>query len=54
MDSGTSGKLDLLPPPLAGEGWGGGEGKHSIMCVLLPCPSPASGGGEDVALSVTT
>jgi hypothetical protein len=38
----------LLPPPLAGEGWGGGDKISS--CVPPPCPSPASGGGDVVAL----
>ena len=31
-----SGKLGLLPPPLAGEGWGGGERARSIF---VPAPS---------------
>src|SRR5262249_41134751 len=39
-------KLGALPPPLAGEGWGGG-GTHALsFCVPPPCPSPASGGGD--------
>ena len=32
------------PPPLAGEGWGGGR-LHEFSCVLLPVRSRASGGG---------
>src|SRR6516165_3633400 len=41
-------RLGVLPPPLAGEGWGGGELAESC-CVPPPCPSPASGGGDAVA-----
>jgi hypothetical protein len=33
----TSGELGLLPPPLAGEGWGGGELAHMN---LVGCPLP--------------
>ena len=40
------GKLGLLLPPLAGEGWGGG-GSDRVR-VPPPCPSPANA-GEDVA-----
>jgi hypothetical protein len=37
-----------LPPPLAGEGWGGGELAQVIVCA--PSLSlPASGGGDDAA-----
>src|SRR5262245_23437431 len=36
----------LLPPPLAGEGWGGG-GTHALsFCMPPPCPSPVNGGGD--------
>src|SRR5262249_33206128 len=39
-------------PPLAGEGWGGGEDVRSLsFCTPPPYPSPASGGGDDVARS---
>ena len=42
-----------LPPPLAGEGWGGGMlarfpfmlAIRSSLCLPPPCPSPASGEG---------
>ena len=37
--------LGALPPPLAGEGWGGGC-MHGSCCGPPPCPSPASGGGD--------
>ena len=40
------GKLGLLLPPLAGEGWGGG-GSDRVR-VPPPCPSLANA-GEDVA-----
>ena len=36
-------KLGLLPPPLAGEGWGG-EGVDQIACPL-PVPPPQAGEG---------
>src|SRR5262249_57604862 len=46
----ASGKLGLLPLPLVGEGWGGGElAQMSLVAWPPPCPSPASGGGDDVA-----
>ncbi len=37
-----------LPPPLAGEGWGGGKCAFIIWRAPMPppCPSPASGGGD--------
>src|SRR5258706_548659 len=39
----------VFPPPLAGEGWGEGD-SNALSCRLPPpCPSPASGGGDDVA-----
>src|SRR5215813_208289 len=39
-------KLGALPPPLAGEGWGGG-GAHALsFCMPPPCPSPVNGGGD--------
>jgi hypothetical protein len=37
-------KLGLLPPPLAGEGWGGSLSDR--VRVPPPCPSPARGGGD--------
>src|SRR6266511_6448144 len=39
-------KLGLLPPPLAGEGWGGGALHGLSLCLPPPYPSPASGGGD--------
>src|SRR5262249_61790699 len=39
------GELGPPPPPLGGEGWGGGELRESF-CVPPPWPSPASGGGD--------
>src|SRR5712691_7051187 len=45
------GDLGVLPPPLAGEGWGGG-GLHQSSCVPPPCPSPASGRGDAVAPAI--
>ena len=44
-------RLGLLPPPLAGEGWGGGDQAHRF-CVPAPYPSLASGGGDAVAPAV--
>src|SRR5262249_7895809 len=49
----TSGKLGLLPPPLAGEGWGGGECAHTnlyagridLVACPLPIPPPQAGEG---------
>ena len=37
-----------LLPPLAGEGWGGGDCAFLIRRTHMPppCPSPASGGGD--------
>ena len=35
----ASGKFGLLPPPQAGEGWGGGEVKRSIV-IGFPLPVP--------------
>jgi hypothetical protein len=45
-DISASGKLGLLPPPLAGEGWGGGALHGRSLCLPPPYPSPASGGGD--------
>src|SRR5262249_4327366 len=39
------GRLGLLPPPLAGEGWGGG-GTHAPGWAPPPYTSPAGGGGN--------
>jgi precorrin-3B synthase len=45
-----------LPPPLAGEGWGGGRFRQKVDCSgwnvegSPPQPSPASGGGERLDL----
>src|SRR5262249_39628993 len=63
----ASGERGVLPPPLAGEGWGrrppppGGGGGGGGGCperpyhvAPPPCPSPASGGGDDVAPPVRT
>src|SRR5947209_12989008 len=36
-------------PALAGEGWGGGMHARMEDCTPPPCPSTASGGGDDVA-----
>src|SRR5262249_55035748 len=40
----SRGELGLLPPPLAGEGWGGGGGAHAMRCAgridLVACPLP--------------
>ena len=56
----ASGKLALLPPPLAGEGWGGGERAHmslfarlldvigrrlDFLACPLPIPPPQAGEG---------
>src|SRR5437899_1599566 len=41
-------------PWLAGEGWGGGMHARMWDCTPPPCPSPASGGGDDVAPPVDT
>src|SRR5262249_43720322 len=38
-------ELGLLPLPLAGEGWGGGD-QHESCCTPPPCPSPVNGGGD--------
>src|SRR5262245_66359134 len=42
---GASGELGVLPPPLAGEGWGGGERVHMYLCAgrieLLHAPPPS-------------
>ena len=35
----ASGKFGLLPPPQAGEGWGGGEVKRAIV-IVFPLPVP--------------
>src|SRR5262249_55978246 len=51
----ASGELGLLPPPLAGEGWGGGERVHMNFFagsprsrrVPPPYPSPASPQAEE-------
>src|SRR5262245_14490979 len=48
-----SGRLGLLPPPLAGEGWGGGElaqmkrfvCRPDLVACPLPIPPPQSGEG---------
>ena len=39
-------KLGALPPPQAGEGWGGGRACLSLRVMPPPCPSPASGRGD--------
>src|SRR5712691_10220229 len=49
IDAQTRSQLGALPPPLAGEGWGGGLSLRGPSCVPPPCPSPASGGGDAVA-----
>src|SRR5262249_35512931 len=36
----------MLPPPPAGEGWGGGELARMSLVASAPPPPPASGGGE--------
>src|SRR5262249_54316288 len=41
------------PPPRRGGG-GGGGGVPKGLIMLRPCPSPASGGGDDVAPPVRT
>src|SRR5262245_6293916 len=49
----ASGELGLLPPPLAGEGWGGGERAHmnffacplDLVACPLPIPPPHAGEG---------
>src|SRR5262249_61441786 len=42
----ASGKLGLLPLPLAGEGWGGGElAQMSLVAWPPPLPPPPPGGG---------
>src|SRR5262245_981237 len=42
----ASGKLGLLPLPLAGEGWGGGElAQMSLVACPLPVPPPQAGEG---------
>src|ERR1700730_9234108 len=39
-------ELSMLPPPLAGEGWGGGELARVLLHGLPPCrPPPRRGGG---------
>src|SRR5262249_58147794 len=46
----ASGKLGLLPLPLGGGRGGEGASLHALsLCMPPPCPSPASGGGDDVA-----
>ena len=35
----------LLPPPLAGEGWGGGIGEGADRRFPLPVPPPQAGEG---------
>src|SRR5262245_4068807 len=41
---GAGGEFGPLPPPLAGEGWGGGECVHMHLCAgridLVACPLP--------------
>jgi hypothetical protein len=42
----ASGELRLLPPPLAGEGGGGGELAHiNLFACPLPIPPPQAGEG---------
>src|SRR5262245_21102003 len=42
--------LGALPPPLAGEGWGGGElARMSLVACPLPVPPPQAGEGMEKA-----
>src|SRR5215471_16707557 len=42
-------RLGALPPPLAGEGWGGGELARVLLRAPPPSPPPAGGGGDPLA-----
>src|SRR5262249_48927225 len=45
LASSASSELGLLPPPQAGEGWGGGELAHmNLVAYPLPLPPPQAGG----------
>src|SRR5262245_18954696 len=45
MEIRARGKLGVLPPPLAGEGWGGGTHGTSLRSCPLPVPPPQAGEG---------
>jgi hypothetical protein len=41
----SSSELGLLPPPLVGEGWGGGHIRMNLDVCPLPAPPPQAGEG---------
>src|SRR6516162_3921829 len=45
-------RLGALPPPLAGEGWGGGELARVLLRVPPPPPPPPRGGGGGGGVSL--